>query len=326
LPFYETNSSKGIIKIDGDSIHRVQISLWDIYNNNSQVTFEISGAKPVDRLDLTNYSNPSKIGYNLIGNNLVIRSPLNQENLCAYVYSNRMRYQLDASYRINQTAVFLWDMDQGLPDSLLYGDKKLKFSYKALMPGGTPFNYFGDQIELQVPNKALFDTVFLTYDYKMDTSRNREEFTLCKDIYPIRKNITVTLKPSKQYSNRESTSVYALDKRGNPSYKGGEWNGDKIKFKTRNWGTFSILTDSVMPEVKALILNKDQLVFRIKDSLSGISKYELDIDGKWVLMNYDYKKNLIRSEKLDPKVPFDGKLQLRVTDNAGNTRNYSTNL
>ena len=326
LPFYETNSSKGIIKVEGDSIHRVQISLWDIYNNNSQVSFEISGTKPKDRLDLTSYANPSKIGYSLIGNNLVIRSPLNQDNLCAYVYSNRMRYQLDASYKINQTAVFLWDMDQGLPDSLLYGDKELKFSYKAVMPGGTPFNYFGDQIELQVPNKALFDTVFLTYDYKLDTTANREEFTLCKDIYPIRKNITVTLKPSKEYSNQKNTAVYALDKRGNPSYNGGEWNGDKIKFKTRNWGTFSILTDSVMPEVKALILNKDQLVFRIRDSLSGIDKYELDIDGNWVLMNYDYKKDLIRSEKLDPSIPFSGKLQLKVTDNAGNTRNYSTNL
>ena len=148
LPFYETNETNGIIKISKDSTHKVQISLWDIYNNNSQVNFDISGVEPKDRLDLTSYANPSKIGYSLTGNNLVIRSPLNQENLCAYVYSNRMRYQLDASYRINQTAVFLWDMDQGLPDSLLYGDKQLKFSYKALMPGGTSFNYFGDQIDI----------------------------------------------------------------------------------------------------------------------------------------------------------------------------------
>ncbi len=327
LPFYETNHSKGIIKIAKDSTHKVQMSLWDIYNNNTQVVFDIQGTEPESKLSLTNYKGPSEISYHLVNNNLVVKAPIiNQEIPCAYVYSNRLRHQLDHDYSVNQTAVFLWDMDQGLPDSLLYDDQKIIFNYKALLPGVATFNYYGERIELHVPGKALFDTVFLTTDHKVDSSTLQERFTICQDIYPIRKNIDITLKPILDYPDPMRTAVYALDKRGNPSYSGGSWEGKKIKFKTRNWGTFTLLADTVMPEIKPLILNSDRLVFRIKDSLSGIKKYELEMNGNWILMRYDSKKSLIRSEKLDPKIPFKGTLQLKVTDNAGNVKNYSTHL
>ena len=327
LPFYETNDSKGIIKITKDSTHKVRMSLWDIYNNNAQVVFDIKGTDPANKLTLTNYKGPSKISYDLMNNNLIVKAPtINQEIPCAYIYSNRMRYQLDHAYSVNQTAVFLWDMDQGLPDSLLYDDKKITFDYKALIPGATSFNYYGKRLELHVPGKALFDTVFLTSNYKIDSITQKEQFTICQDIYPIRKNINITLKPTLDYPDPERTAVYALDKRGNPSYKGGSWEGKKINFKTRNWGTFTLLADTVTPEIKPLILNSDRIVFRIKDSLSGIKEYELEMDGDWILMKYDYKKNLIRSEKLDSKKPFKGALHLMVTDNAGNMKKYSTHL
>jgi hypothetical protein len=124
----------------------------------------------------------------------------------------------------------------------------------------------------------------------------------------------------------EQTAVYSLDERGNPSYIGGNWENEKINFKTRNWGTFTILADTVKPQVKALILSKDQLVFRIDDQLSGIKNFDLYLNDEWVLMNYDYKKRIIGSEKLDKQVPFTGSLELRITDNAGNVNTYRSNI
>ena len=326
LPFYETNENRGILSINNDATHKIQINLWDIYNNNSQVNFEIKGSQPVPVVKISNGGNSDKAISKLFGNHLIIKAPAIPDDLCAYMYSNRMRYQLDAAYQLNQTAVFIWDMDQGLPDSLSYAENKMVFNYKAVMPGASSFNYYGEIIDIKAPSNALFDTVFLSYDYALDTLKKKEEFIILKDIYPIRRNITITLKPKLEYSDQEKTSVYALDNRGNPSFTGGEWNGNNIQFKTRNWGTYTILADTVKPNVKALILNKDQLVFRIDDSLSGIDEYRLSIDDKWVLMNYDYKKKLLRSEKLDPSLPFDGPLELKVTDNAGNVNIYRTKI
>lgn len=326
LPFYETNNSMGMLRVLSDSTHKVQINLWDIYNNTSQVNFKITGQDPVHQINLPDYRNPKKIGYDLQGNDLVIEAPEDKDDPCAYVYSNRMRYQLEVAYRLNQTAVFIWDMDQGLPDSLIYGKEKLDFEYKAVMPGASSFNYYGDRVQIQAPKGALFDTVFLTYNYALDTVGKKEIFTISRDIYPIRKSISITCSPALKYLQKEQTSVYSLDNRGNPSYVGGSWNGEKITFKTRNWGTFTILADTVEPQVKALILNKDQLVFRIDDKLSGIKDYNLFLDGEWVLMNYDYKKKIIRSEKQYQQVPFEGALELKVTDNAGNVSTYRTNI
>jgi hypothetical protein len=237
-----------------------------------------------------------------------------------------MRYQLDEAYQINETKIFLWDMDQGLPDSLVYGNQTMQFNYKAVMPGASSFNYYGDLVEIQAPATALFDTVFLTYNYAQDSARHREEFNICQDIYPIRSNISISLKPRLEYANMDKASVYALDDRGNPSYVGGKWNGKKITFKTRNWGSYTVLEDTVKPSIKPLIINQDQLVFRIDDKLSGIDEYNLYIDGEWVLMNYDYKKKLIRSEKLYSDKPFVGALELKLKDNAGNFTSYRTNI
>jgi len=326
LPFYETDNSKGILTIHPDSLYQVQLNLWDVYNNRSQVEFNIRGSDPMDRIEVANFENPSVIRNRLIGNNLVIEAPDLEQDQCANVYSNRMRYQVDAAYRLNQTAVFLWDMDQGLPDSLHYGVQTMTFNYKATMPGPSSFNYYGDLVEIKAPPMALFDTVFLTYNYLLDSVRNREEFNICQDIYPIRSNISISLKPQLEYHHPDKTSVYALDGRGNPSYVGGEWNGKKISFKTRNWGSYTILEDTLKPSIKPLLINQDQLVFRIEDKLSGIDEYELFIDGEWVLMNYDYKKNLIESEKLDPGKAFGGILELKVKDHAGNTNTYRTNI
>ena len=326
LPFYETNDNRGVLSMIQDSTHQVQIGLWDIYNNHSEVNFEITGAEPEMTLNLPDHSNPSKIKHRLMGNTLMIEAPASSEEICAYVYSNRMRYQLDASYQINRSVVFLWPMDQGLPDSLNYLDQSVNFNYKAVMPGTSVFNYYGDKLKIHAPAKSLFDTVFLTYEYQHDDQKNKEKFKLCEDIYPIRRNLTITLRPEIEYEDQQRSAVYLLDKKGNPSYAGGKWKGKEIEFKTRNWGDYTILTDSLMPEVKALILNKDQLVFRIRDKLSGINKYHLQLDGQWVLMNYDYKKDIIRSEKLDKSLPFSGDLILEVTDNAGNSKEYRTKI
>jgi hypothetical protein len=326
LPFYKTGNTKGVLNITADSLHQIQVNLWDIYNNSRQVTFDIRGELPQDQIQLGSYRDASRLDHHLLGNNLVIEAPGNHEDPCAYVFSRRMRYQLDAAYRINNTAIFLWDMAQGLPDSLHYGDQTLTFGYKAVMPGASSFNYYGDLIEVKAPARALFDTVYLTYNHKVDSVKNLEKFTVCEDIYPISRNINIVLKPKLDYADRERSGVYALDNRGNPSYIGGEWEGSAISFKTRNWGTYTIMSDTLKPAVKPLILNKDQLVFRIDDKLSGINKYELHLDGKWILMNYDYKKKLIRSEKLDTSQPFNGKLELKVTDNAGNVNLYRTNI
>ena len=129
-----------------------------------------------------------------------------------------------------------------------------------------------------------------------------------------------------EYANKERSGVYGVDRRGRYSYYGGEWQGDRIRFRTRDFGAFTILSDMRDPDITPIKVNTESISFYISDELSGIASYELRVNGEWILMNYDYKKNLIWSEKLDESKPFKGQVVLKVSDKAGNQRTYQTTL
>ena len=125
--------------------------------------------------------------------------------------------------------------------------------------------------------------------------------------------------------DKDHTRVYILYG-SNPSFVGGDWKENYIQFDTRSYGTYTLLADSIPPKVQPLILNRDELVFKITDELSGIQSYNMYMNGEWVLMNYDPKKDLIWAEKPNSKYVYSGKLELKVTDNTNNETIYTTNL
>jgi hypothetical protein len=68
------------------------------------------------------------------------------------------------------------------------------------------------------------------------------------------------------------------------------------------------------------------LMLKISDNLSGIKSYRGTINGKWILMDFDAKRNLL-TYQIDEHMPK-GKsnFQLVVTDAVGNKTNYDVSL
>jgi hypothetical protein len=65
------------------------------------------------------------------------------------------------------------------------------------------------------------------------------------------------------------------------------------------------------------------LKVKIEDKLSGISKYRATVNGKWILMEYDYKTDMLVHDFND-NVVTDTKnnLKIIVTDNVGNSSTF----
>jgi hypothetical protein len=78
--------------------------------------------------------------------------------------------------------------------------------------------------------------------------------------------------------------------------------------------------------LRVLRRDSDKLVCRINDSLSGIKEFRASINGEWLLMLYDYRRNLIWSEKKNNSQKLRGNLELEITDEAGNLRIYRSQL
>jgi hypothetical protein len=324
LPLYKINARGGKLVIDKpDSIYTVLLRLSDTYGNIRKVEFQLKGEQP--KTELAQLSNKVSSEGELYENLLLFSAPKAKNSDTPLVlYSNRLRHELTPSYATPTTAVYLWDMRQGLPDSAEIGANKQRFGFKAMVPTKTAFNLYLPELDLSFTKNSLFDTLYLQTSYRK--SGNKEIFGISKDVHPLFSNIGVTLKAQQPYEQKDKTHVYEIRGKNSWAWAGGEWQGEQISFRTRTLGEYTLITDTTPPVVRPVRVNTSSLAFHISDGLSGIKSFEVLVDGAWVLMNYDYKRALIWSEKLDESKPFQGPIEVRVKDNAGNEQVYITKL
>lgn len=319
LTIYESKN-RGIIDIIDTADHKVKIKLFDPYNNISTVQFTLSGKTP----PINKKSEPDqKNGYKVSGNTLQIFNTAAQDQIkLVKLFTNRMALELSPNYSVKNTDVYLWDLRLGLPDSLDLCGEMIYFDLKSMVPVQTEFNYFHPAVDVLFKPRTLFDTLFLEINHSL--SENQEFFKINEDNIPLRGYLSLTLRPKSEYPDKKRTGVYSINKKGNPVYIGGKWNEDRIAFRTRNFGNFTLLTDTIPPEIKVIKATNTECRFQIKDILSGLKSFRATINGQWILMNYDHKKNLIWSEKSDNTIPFKGNFELVVIDNAGNENIFTT--
>lgn len=150
---------------------------------------------------------------------------------------------------------------------------------------------------------------------------------------PVHKKYVLSLNAEIADSLKARSYIATTDLKGNFWYIGGKWTEGFIKTKTREFGNFCIITDTINPEIKGVnispgkIFNTQSTIkCTIKDNDSGIKNYRGEIDGKWILMDYDYKKNLLRFD-IDKNISK-GKhtFTLKVIDNVDNEKIYSADF
>jgi len=327
LRFYQTDERKGVLLIKDTLTHELKIDLWDVYGNHGEASFTLKGKNDLPNVIQRFDQGTMRSDYRIFDNALILQSLIEDDQIpLIEIYANRLNYELTPVYTQQDQAIYLWDLSTGLPDSVNLCHKMLYFNFGAMIPPYRPFTYYHPQLEIKFKKKTLFDTLYFEHNYESVPEANMEIFYLSDILIPMRNNAEITLKPQFVYQPKEKTAVFSINGKNKYNYFGGDWDQNGITFKTRDWGKYTLLVDSVPPTIKLLIKNQDRLSFRIKDELSGIAEYQAEVNGSWVLMNYDYKKDLIWSEKLDPNIPFQGKLILKVTDNLGNENIYITKL
>lgn len=108
-----------------------------------------------------------------------------------------------------------------------------------------------------------------------------------------------------------------------------EISKDSLYLEIKNSGTYTMSTDVVNPEVKALWkpgkngAPKQSLRFLMRDIQSGIERFELLVNGQWTFAYFDAKNDLlILDRKGLPKGPL--RIRLFVTDKCENVTVFST--
>lgn len=185
------------------------------------------------------------------------------------------------------------------------------------------------KFSIYIPANSLYEDTYLDIKNEGDTLKFHE------DIVPIHKNISISADIS-AYNEADRDKLYLgrLNYKGVPLYNSSTRNGDKLTAKTRTFGTYVIASDTTPPKIKPVnfsegkwVSNENFLQVKISDDLSGISSYRATINGKFILMEYDYKKDLLTYNFNDNVIlDTENNLKVIVTDNVGNSATFEANF
>ena len=318
---YKTGAYKGKLFIADTLVHQVKIKVFDSYENSSVLIFNIKGETESQPLPVYDTEvKPEWIQTEISGNTLKVRAKYYRSPLpLATFYVDGKEVKKTPDLYENESAVFLSDLREYMPDSVQIGSTMARTYLKAKISPGRVANYKGNRWSVDFQESSLFDTLYIT------GQQNYNALTINDKGTPLRDNITITFKPEEIPTNKDRSGIYRYT---GYSYRfiGGEWKGDEITFKTKELGTFVIQKDTVPPRVRLAEHSKKRIRAYIADGLSGIDRFRAMINDEWILMNYEAKTGLIWSEKLDETQLFEGELTLEVTDGAGNSTILQTDL
>ncbi len=181
------------------------------------------------------------------------------------------------------------------------------------------------KFSIYIPANSLYEDTYLDIQAMGDTLKFDQDLT------PIHTNITITYDAS-NYKNEDLDKLYIgrLNYRKVPYYNSTSRSGDKLTMKTRTFGTYTLAADTNGPVIKPLnfadgkwISDNKDLKIKITDDVSGISNYRATVNGKFILMEYNYKTNVLIYDFGDGGITdTDNKLKIIVVDNAGNSSTF----
>lgn len=178
---------------------------------------------------------------------------------------------------------------------------------------------------IDVPKNAFYQGTYL------DIKTSGDTLHLHRDIIPVHKNISISMDIS-NYNTSDKNKLYIARQayKNTSYYTTTRRENDILTAKTRILGSYSLFMDTIAPSIKAAnfkdgkwISNNKTLKINIEDSHSGISSYRATLNGRFILMEYNYKKDVLTYDFNDHIVTdTQNNLRLIVTDNVGNSTTF----
>ena len=107
--------------------------------------------------------------------------------------------------------------------------------------------------------------------------------------------------------------------------EGGKMTDGVMHAKIRTLGTFALAVDDAKPQVtpanfndNTKVINCKRLKINISDKGSGIDKYDIYLNGKWVIGAFDGKNGLLYYDVDENLKKGSNKMEIVVTDCVGN--------
>ena len=190
-----------------------------------------------------------------------------------------------------------------------------------------------ENIRVVVPRDALFDNVEFQYaEIKNDSCKWSLIHQVHNEYTPLFKSYILSIRPLGLPAYLQGKALIASQaQHGEWVSKGGEYQNGFVTTKVNTFGRFFIAVDTLDPVIIPVSFKAENryakgqpLTFQIKDTQSGIRKYNGYIDKKWALFEYDAKNDLLTYTIDENRLQKDRShlLEIIVTDNKDNVAKF----
>jgi len=202
---------------------------------------------------------------------------------------------------------------------------------------GQANQFENEDVKVLLPEGALYDQLCFNYHAVPGKSNYYSGIHQIHDQYtPVHKAYQLSIRAKNIQPRYQSKAIVVMvDPSGRLSSVGGIFDKGWVTASPRLFGNFSIVLDTIPPTIKALsikenktLLNHEKIEFKIADNLSGIDFYEGELDGSWVLFEYDPKTETI-AYTFDKSRITTGKMhqfRLTVRDERKNSSQYTASF
>ena len=249
--------------------------------------------------------------------NLTNEGKLNVKDSLDYQYTIRV-----TDYKGNEKVVRI--PIKGQISDRIQKKEKVETEYLATAQNGLSAK--GENIDVYIPGGSLYDDAYLDINFSDDMVR------IHRDEIPVHKNFTIGFDVS-EYSEEDKDKLFIarISDNGRPNYSTTYKKGNRFTTGTRTFGNYKLAKDTTAPRVSPVnfydgqwISGNETLKVKISDDLSGIDAYRATVNGKFILMEYEYKNNTLTHYFSDDVLTeTENNLKVIVTDNVGNTNTYT---
>ena len=179
-------------------------------------------------------------------------------------------------------------------------------------------NFNFENSKIKIPRNTFLK------DVNLKLSSSQDSLKILNPYIPVFKNISVEFK---NISDSKGNYLAFKDQNNNESFATSTLNkNDFFNLKTKSLGTYFIKKDTIPPKIRLQnfkdgdwITNKKNIKIKILDDETGIKNYNVWINGKWMLFEYEYKKNeLVYNFDSYFENNVDNKIFIRIEDMVGN--------
>lgn len=236
-------------------------------------------------------------------------------------------------HKMNESILRFPIIFEALPE----GDKLRRFHQVPAGPHclsyARDYAFKEDGVQMWIPGAALYDTVCLTYRVeKAPPGTYAPLHHIHHPNVPLHTFCNLNIKALSLPENlHDKAIIVRKDDKGKFKDADGHYADGWVKTRVRDFGSYTVMVDTIPPKVRSLNVAEGQRVregsklqFMISDELSGIHTYRMEMNGNWVLAEYDPKRNLLEyTARAAHFIPGANTLTLEVSDDKANKTTVS---